>query len=326
MKALITGGNGFIGSFLIEKLLHKNFEIHCLIRKTSNLKWLNGLPVQYVYGDITQPDSLSVAVRGIDYVFHVGGLTKALKPADYFLVNTQGTANLLTACSKENLELKKFVFVSSLAASGPSPDGQPLTELAPAAPLTPYGKSKAEAEGLVLSYKEKFPVTILRPPPVYGPRDVDVFEIFKYVNKRLKLRLLGPERLTSMIYVQDLVDGIILAAEKEQANGQIYFLTDGGYYSWKQINNLIQKALNKKAFSITLPPFMLDIAAELSEWTAKLTRKAAVLNHHKALEMKQQFWICRNEKAKKELGFSPQFTLEKGITETVRWYKNAGWL
>lgn len=326
MKALITGGTGFIGSFLVEKLLQKGYEIFCLIRKISNLKWLNKLPVQYVYGDVTLLESLTAAVQGVDYVFHLGGLTKALKPADYFYVNTQGTANLLTACSKENSNLKKFIFVSSLAASGPSLDGQPLTELSPAAPLTPYGKSKAEAEKLVLSYQEKFPVTILRPPPVYGPRDVDVFEIFKYVNQRIKLRLRGPERLTSMIYVHDLVNGIILVAEKKQANGQTYFLTDGGYYSWEQINNLIEKALNKRAFSITLPILMLDAAAELSEWIAKLSRKASVLNRPKALEMKQQFWICSNEKAKKELGFSPQFTLEKGIIETVRWYQNAGWL
>ncbi len=326
MKALITGGNGFIGSFLIEKLLQKGHEICCLIRKTSNLKWLTNLPVKYCYGDITRPESLYAAVENADYIFHLGGLTKALKPADYFFVNTQGTANLLAACSKVNPNLRKFIFVSSLAASGPSLDGQPLTELFPAAPLTPYGKSKAEAEALVLSWSEKFPVTILRPPPVYGPRDVDVFEIFKYVNKRLKLRLLGPERLTSMIYVHDLVDGIILAAEKEQANGQIYFLTDGGYYSWEQINNLIEKALNKKAFSIALPAFMLDIAAELSEWAAKWTQKAPLINRPKVLEMKQQFWICSVDKAQKELGFSPHFTLENGITETVRWYKNAGWL
>jgi nucleoside-diphosphate-sugar epimerase len=326
MKALITGGNGFIGSFLIEKLLQKGYEIRCLIRKSSNLKWLTDLPVKYCYGDITQPESLYAALEGVDYVFHLGGLTKALKPEDYFSVNTQGTANLLAACPKVNSNLKKFIFVSSLAASGPSLNGKPLTELLPAMPITPYGKSKAEAEELVLSYKEKFPVTILRPPPVYGPRDVDVFEIFKYVNKRVKPQLLGPERLTSMIYVHDLVAGIILAVEKEQANGQIFFLADGGYYSWEQINNFIEKALDKKAFQITVPIFMLNVVAQLSESIAKISGKPPLLNHYKILEMKQQFWICSVGKAKKELGFSPQFTLERGITETVRWCKNAGWL
>ena len=128
MKALVTGSNGFIGSFLVEELLERNYQVKCLVRKTSDLQWIKDLPVQFAYGDVTNFDSILPAVENIDYIFHLGGIVRARKENDFFLVNSLGTKNLLEACKQHNLNLKRFTYLSSQAAVGPSSDGIPITE------------------------------------------------------------------------------------------------------------------------------------------------------------------------------------------------------
>jgi len=326
MKVLVTGGNGFIGSFLIEQLIERGWQVRVLIRKTSNLQWIHHLPIEYVFGDLLTADALIPAVEGIDIMVHLGGLTKARLEKDYFNVNAIGTQNLLNACLQVNSDLQKFIFISSLAAAGPAAYQQPVSESQPPNPLTPYGRSKAEAEKITLSFQNKLPVTIIRPPAVYGPRDTEVYEIFKYVKMGIKPRIAGPERLISIIHVRDLVAGILLAAQKEIALGKIYFLAGEGYYSWEVITDTIEKALGKKAFRITLPLFVFDLAAFFCEGLAAFTRKAALINRYKVLEMKQLYWTCDFSRAQKELDFQPRVTLQEGIHETVEWYQQAGWL
>lgn len=326
MKALITGGNGFIGSFLIESLLEKGYEIRCLVRKTSNLRWVSHLPINFIYGDVNTPESLVPAVTDCDFIFHLGGVTRARDDAGYFKVNATGTENLLNACIRHAPNLKKFILVSSLAAAGPSPDLRPLTETRPSAPISPYGRSKAAAEKITLSFQDQIPVTILRPPPVYGPRDRDVFEIFRYIKWGIKPRIAGFQRLTSFIYVQDLVDGMLLAAKKTEAAGQIYFLCNDSYYTWEEIANAIEMALGKRAFSLSLPVAGMRLLAVVNEFLTRFANRPALLNRDKVQEMEQRAWICDNRKAKAELGFQPQFSLEQGCRITAQWYQNQGWL
>ncbi|MCI0515771.1 NAD-dependent epimerase/dehydratase family protein [candidate division KSB1 bacterium] len=326
MKALITGGNGFIGSFLIEQLLSLGLQIRCLVRKTSNLRWIQSLPIEYVHGDLTEMNALLQATQDVDYVFHLGGLTKARTETEYFRINTGGTANLLAACTQTAPALKRFVLVSSLAAAGPAHLNQPITEDQPPAPLTPYGKSKAEAEAITLSYQDRLPVTIIRPPAVYGPRDTEVLTIFKYVHWGIKPRLAGPPRFTSLVHVADLVTGIILAAQKDQAIGQRYFLANAKGFSWEEIYDVIQKALATRAWSITLPLGILKLAAVLSEFFSYFTHSATMTNRAKVLELKQLSWVCDISKAQRELGFQPSMPLAEGIQMTVDWYRAQGWL
>jgi len=326
MKALITGGNGFIGSFLIESLLEKGYEIRCLVRKTSNLAWISHLPVELTYGDVNNPESLALSVTGCDLVFHLGGVTRARDEAGYFQVNATGTENLLHACARHAANLKKFILVSSLAAAGPSPDLKPLTETRLSAPISPYGRSKAAAEKITLSFQAQFPVTILRPPPVYGPRDRDVFEIFRYVKWGIKPRIAGFQRLTSIIYVQDLVDGMLLAAKKPEAAGQIYFLCNDSFCTWEEIARAVELALGKRALPLPLPVSGMRLLAVVNEFLARFANRPALLNRDKVQEMEQLAWICDNQKARAELGFQPQFSLEQGCRITAHWYRNQGWL
>jgi UDP-glucose 4-epimerase len=146
LKALVTGGTGFIGSHLTEALIRKGVHVRCLLRKTSDLKWLKGLPIEFVHGDCNDKPSLEKAVRGVDWVFHLAGVTKAIKEETYFEVNGLGTENLIHACLENNPRLEKFIYISSQAAAGPSRNGCNKKELDPCEPVSFYGRSKRAGE------------------------------------------------------------------------------------------------------------------------------------------------------------------------------------
>ena len=325
-KALVTGANGFVGSHLVEGLLSRGYQVICLVRKTSNLRWLSGLNVEYVYADISEKDSLKNVLKNVDFVLHVAGVTKAKSREEYFKANYQGTKNLIEVCVEDNPQIKRFVYVSSQAAVGPGKDGQPLDETSPCNPITDYGKSKLEGERIVLEYSSKLPVTIIRPPAVYGPRDSDILGFFKVANKGLKTLFGKGESYLSLCYIEDLVDGIILAAESPKAIGQIYFIADDQSYSWREAFGIIAKVLNKKTITLRIPNAFLFTIAFISENIFRLLGKPAVVNVQKVREITQKYWLCDVSKAKKELGFSPKYKLEEGAKKTVRWYKERGWL
>ncbi len=326
MEALLTGSNGFIGSHLTEALLSHGYRVRCLVRKTSNLQWIQALPVEFVYGDVTDFDSLVAVVRNIDVVFHLGGTVRARDEAAFDLVNHTGTENLLKASREFNPGLKKFVFISSQAAAGPSPDGTPLKEDDPARPISMYGRSKRKAEEAVLSYRKDFPITLIRPPSVYGPRDDDILEIFKYVKRGIRPALGRKDKFISLIHVKDLIAGIVLAAEKEIANGRIYFLANPDPVSVSEFGGWIETAMGVKALTIRIPERIVEAMAVISEYFAKLRHRVALLNRDKAAEMKQRYWTVDSSRAQKELGFTAHIPVAEGVRETCAWYRSQGWL
>jgi nucleoside-diphosphate-sugar epimerase len=333
-KALVTGANGFVGSHLVEGLLSKGYHVICLVRKTSNLRWLSGLNVEYVYADISEKESLSReagsfgknVLKDVDFIFHVAGLTKAKTEEEYLKANYEGTKNLLEACVKDNPQIKRFVYISSQAAVGPGKDDRPLDETAPCNPITDYGKSKLKGEKIVLEFSSKLPVTIIRPPAVYGPRDSDILSFFKVANKGFKTLFGKGESYLSLCYIEDLVDGIILAAESPKATGKIYFIADDQIYSWREAFKIVAKVLNKKTITLKIPKAFLYSIAFISENIARLLGKPTVINMQKVREITQRYWLCDVSKAKRELGFSPKYPFEEGAKKTVRWYKEKGWL
>jgi nucleoside-diphosphate-sugar epimerase len=325
-KALVTGANGFVGSHLVEHLLDRGYDVFCLARKTSDLSFLAGLKLEYRYGDVTDIASLREALKGIDFVFHLAGLTKGKTREEYLRANSLGTKNLISACFEVNPDVKKFVYVSSQAAAGPCGDSKPLDEDADCQPITDYGSSKLEGEKEVLAFKDKIPVSIIRPPAVYGPRDKDILFFFRMVNKGI-IPLFGfGESYISLIYVKDLVRGIILAGESPNSSGKTFFLADEKFYSWSEAGEIIKKVLGVKAFKLRIPKFLLFTFATFSEMIARLKAESALVNLQKAREISQRFWLCDASKAKDELGFSAEYDLERGAEETVKWYKEKGWL
>jgi dihydroflavonol-4-reductase len=325
-KALVTGGNGFVGSHLVEALLKKGYEVVCLVRNKSDLRFLSGLQVEYKYGDITDKSSLIEPLKGAVFVFHVAGITRSKNKAEYFRVNASGTRNLLQACLLTNPSVEKLVYVSSQTAAGPGKDLHPIDENAKCEPINNYGKSKLKGEKEVLNFKDKLPVTIIRPPAVYGPRDKDILYFFQMINKGIIPSFGLKESYLSLVYVKDLVQGLILAAESQKSSGQIYFLTDGKTYSWSEAFGIVRDSLGVKAIRLRIPKSVLVTFAFFSEAFTRLLGKTPLLHLGRAKELCQRFWICDISKAKTELGFLPEYDLEKGAFETANWYKENKWL
>ncbi|MDW7679327.1 MAG: NAD-dependent epimerase/dehydratase family protein [bacterium] len=326
MLALITGANGFIGSHLVERLLRKNYSVRCLVRKTSDLKWIQHLPVSLLYGDITDFHSLLSAVQKVDYVYHLSGKVRALNEDEFFRVNQRGTKNLLESCRLHAPDLKRFVYISSQAAVGPSPDGTALREIDPPCPVSIYGKSKLQGELETLSYRKHFPVTIIRPPSVYGPRDDDILAIFKNIKMGIKPLIGKKARALSLIHIDDLVDGIVLAAEHPNGANEIFFMANRKSCFMEEWENMVATALEKKAVFVRIPEWGLDFTAWIAEIVARLSRKPALLNRDKVLEMKQPHWVVDSSKAERLLGFTPKIEIKNGIRELYRWYRDQGWL
>ncbi len=326
MKALITGSTGFIGSHLTEALIGKGVQVRCLLRKTSDLKWLKGLPIEFVHGDCTDKTSLEKAVRCVDWVFHLAGVTKAIKEETYFEVNGLGTENLIHACLENNPCLQKFIYISSQAAAGPSRNGCSKKELDPCEPVSFYGRSKRAGEEFVLTHAHELPILILRPSAVYGPREKDIFVFFKGLSRRINPCPIGPDQRLSLCYVQDIVQGILLAFETQTKSGEIFFLSDGNEYRMEEIGAIVAQAIGITAFRIRVPKRMILGIACFSEYLSKFFKGSSLFNKDKAQEIIQKDWVCDITKAKTLLGFEPRVTLSEGARLTFEWYKKEKWL
>lgn len=324
MKALITGASGFIGSHLAEELSKRGYEVACIVRKTSDLKWLSGFDIKLINGDCSDKDSLNNCVKGYDYVFHLAGLTKTNCKEDFYSVNTKGTENLIEAVVKNNSEVKRFVYLSSLSAFGPKVNANLPNEKDNPLPVSDYGKSKLRGEKAVLGYSDRIPISILRPSAVYGPRDKELFLFFKLIKRGI-MPYWGDGQ-TSLVYVDDLINAIILSAEKESAVGRTYFISDGMVYSNNEIINEIASALNVKVFMIKLPKPILVPIGFLSDGISKIMGKSTMVNSDKIKELMHTDWICDITKAKDDLCFQPRVGIKKGIKWTADWYKIHRWL
>lgn len=326
MNVLVTGGTGFVGSHLVDFLLQQNYSVRCLIRRSSDTRWLRGKRVEFIYGDVFDEDALQAAVKGVDYVYHSAGLTKAKTKEEYYRANTTGTRNILQATIKHNPSLKRFVHISSQAAVGPSESMTPITEEREARPITTYGKSKWLSEVECHKVEQLLPITIVRPPVVYGEREKDVYEFFRTYRRGLQPMIGFSDKYVSMIHVADLVRGIFLAGESSVAAGKTYFITSHRVYSWQEIGEATRKAMNQRAIRVRIPEFAVFVVAAFAELAAAFSSKPALINFEKAREMVQDYWTCDHTKAKKELGFEQQISLEDGVRRTIEWYQREGWL
>ncbi|MFH1074967.1 MAG: NAD-dependent epimerase/dehydratase family protein [Candidatus Firestonebacteria bacterium] len=323
--AFVTGSNGFVGSFLIERLLQEGAKVKCLVRKTSNLRWLRDLNVELVYGDVTHVKSFQANLKDVDFIFHIAALKHSAKESDYKKNNVIATGSLLKAAKSEALNLKKFIFLSSMAAMGCSKKEKPLCETDDCTPLTHYGVSKAEAEKIVFEYQKYFPVTIIRPPAVYGPRDEDILAMFKAVKAGVRPVFGIQKRYISMVYILDLVEALLLSALSEKANGKIYIIAEDKYYTWKEIQDAVAKALDVKAITIKIPRTILFSAAVIAELFSGITGKNVLLTTHKVRELTGD-WVCNIGRAKEDLCFKPEYDIKRGMQLTAKWYMENKWL
>ena len=263
---------------------------------------------------------------GVDWVFHLAGVTRAIKTETYLEVNGKGTKNLVQACVEHNPGLEKFIYMSSQAAAGPSRNGYKKRETDPCEPVSFYGRSKCTGETSVHSRAHELPVLILRPSSVYGPGDKDIFPFFKCLSRRIKLSPRNSDHHLSLCYVEDIVDGILSAAETQTKSGDVFFLSDGHDYRVDEIGDILSRAMGISAFRIRVPATLILGLAGFSETLSRLFRKPFLLTKDKAEEMIQKNWVCDITKAKTILGFDPKVSLSEGAESTFAWYKKEKWL
>jgi dihydroflavonol-4-reductase len=314
---LVTGATGFIGSHLIKKLAARGERVRCLVRRQAALP----PEAETAYGDLASGQGLDEALRGVDSVIHLAGVTKALTPADYYVGNARATENLARALSGRSVRL---VHVSSLAAIGPSPDGAPVAEDSEPHPYSNYGKSKLEGERVVRRLVPD--AVIVRPPVVYGPRDTDVFQLLKSISKGLVLEISGGERWFSAIYVEDLVEGLLAAVRSPNGAGRAYFLAYSKPATWRELSGAAARIMGRTPRVLRIAPGLAMVVGYGAELWARVTRKPGIISREKVAEAQCMNWTCDTRRAAAELGFQARTPLEAGLAQTLAWYKEAGWL
>jgi nucleoside-diphosphate-sugar epimerase len=326
MLALVTGGQGFVGSHLCARLVAEGHRVRVLARPSSELRNLAGIEVDVVRADVTEPASLPSAVAGCDVVFHVAGALKGLTEEELFRVNADGTRNLAAASAAAAPRPSRFVYVSSLAAAGPSPGGRtPRTEEMPPRPLTWYGRSKLAGEDAVRSVAG-LSWTIVRPPIVFGPRERDVLGYFR-IARRGYLPVVGfSDRFYSLIYVENLAEGLVRAAEASASAGQLYFLAGPEVVSWAELGQLIGAALGVAGHPLRLPEVVAAAAGRVADVLARVRGRPDIFSSQKVLEMLAPAWVCSAGKAARDLGWRAATPLPEALAMTARWYREHGWL
>lgn len=333
MRALVTGASGFIGSHLIEELNTLGFDVLALMRKSSSPANLDGLKYERVEGDLADLDSLRRAVKDADYVFHLAGTLFSQDRQGYFDHNVGGTRRLAQAVAENRPGLNRFVYVSSLAAGGPASSQELRREEDSDAPVSAYGQSKLQAEQELSRFKEAFPISVIRPPMVYGPRDKATFVFVQTVASNLMPLIRGknPEghKYYSTIHVQDLCRGMVqagLAPVEKVPSGEVFYLCSNEVVTYEGILSTIADHLDREPLRFKVPMAALKIAAHALTAVGRVTQRPFSLNSDKFNEMVPDYWICSNQKAKRMLGFTPEFEFSRGMANAVEWYKRHEWI
>lgn len=319
-SVLITGASGFLGYHMILAALEKKLEVFAVVRKSSRIEHLKDLPVKFVSLNYEDIDSMAKVLieNKVNYIIHASGVTKAVKQQEYDHVNATYSVNLAKA-AEGSTHFKKMVFISSLAALGPSTDEvTPITEQSIPKPVTAYGRSKLLAEKELSNIK--IPLTILRPTAVYGPRDKDIFIMINTLNKGFDPYMGNFSQTLSFVHARDVAD---VAVEALFVNGTgIYNISDGNYYNRYQFADITKKLLNKNSIRFHIPMPVIKLLAYFLETTNSWVNKPAVINREKLHELAAKNWSCDISKAKNEINFNPKFNLENGLEDSIQWYRD----
>lgn len=320
MKALVTGATGFIGSTLTEHLVRRGWDVLCLVRQSSDLAWIRHLGVRFLHADLLEPSSYAEAIADRAYVFHVAGLTKSSSPAAYYAANEATARTVAETALLRCRHLERFVMLSSLAAIGPSRDGTPVTEESEPAPVSDYGRSKLAGERAVLALRSRMPVTVIRPPGVYGPKDRDFYLLFKAVSRRI-VPSWGSGRY-SLLYAGDLAEGVINASEHPAAVGETFFLAHPDIATDDDIIRALSAAIGRRPMKIRIHRSLLPLIARL----AQKVDKKGIMNLDRAQDFRYSDWTCSTRKAEHLIGFRAVTALREGMQWTADWYRTHQWL
>ncbi len=309
MSILITGATGFVG-INATKELSKKYNVSVLVRDVTKAKHLFGNSVNIVEGNILDYRSVEQAMKNIRTVLHIAGLIKSHNKNNLYSINRVGSGNI--ALAAKNMGIQNVIYISSLAARGPDDKNSPVSH---------YGYSKLHGEYEFIRYLYNADLKILRPPIIYGPFEREFFRLFKMAKSGI-LPVLN-NKLFSFLYVEDLVYAIEKLIDLKTNRPRIYHISDGEKHSWSEAADCIFKTINKKnGLKINLPLSSAHIIA----YATYLLKDRAPFTIDKINEMKVSGWTCGYENLKKDINFTPRYSIEEGFEKTFRWYKDNGWI
>jgi nucleoside-diphosphate-sugar epimerase len=327
-SVLVTGASGFIGLHLVRRLIAAGCRVICLVRTTSRIDVLSSMGVELVNGDITDSASIRrvLEISQAEIVFHLAGLTKTLRKEDFQRINKDGVESVAAACADCTAQ-PVLVVVSSLAAAGPCDISKPRIESDTSTPVSAYGRSKLDGEKSAAGYAGMVPISIVRPPIVFGAGDSGTMAMFQSIA-RWGIHVVPCRRDArfSLIHVADLVQGLLLVAEKGERLDQnglpgqgVYFMAADEYPTYGELGQAIAAALgSKRAAVVHLPGLLVKLIGLLGDALGRIRRRPGWLNSDKMAEAMAGSWTCSSVKARSHLGWSPAANLAERLGETAK--------
>jgi len=329
-KILITGANGFVGSWLVSESINRGLDTYAGIRSTSNRDLLSDERTNFCTLDFEDEASLRSILeqQQFDIIIHNAGVTRAQNNSDYFRVNCDYTVRL-AELAKEVLgqHLKKFIFISSIEAYGSAdhtPDGYVSNETKPS-PRTTYGLSKLRAERSLAQIKD-LPLLVMRPTAVFGPGEKDLFAFWQTVKRYKVTPVVGNKKIKyTFVYVKDLVR-VVIDAALSPIHGKSYFISDARIHKMSDFLQYIADSLGVKALRFTIPYVILDTATSITSIFDKITGKKSLLNEEQMAKAKAQNWDCDISNLVQDFKYQSKYSLKEAVEETTTWYVEEGWL
>jgi nucleoside-diphosphate-sugar epimerase len=321
-KVFVTGASGFTGSHLCRHLVEQGNHVRAMVRPSSNRDALAGIDVEIVQGDLAADDSIpKEALRGVEIVYHIAALFRQEGASrDIFMnVNAAGTERLLQAAMRGGVT--RFVHCSTVGVHGDI-ENPPATETAPYRPGDWYQESKLEGEKRALAFgrAHNFPVSVIRPAGIYGAGDMRFLKLFRAINNRAFWMIGDGKALYHFLYVDDLVQGFILAAEQNAAFGEAFIFSGPEYVPISQLVEMIALELGKPIPGRHIPIWPVMKAAEICKAVCPLLGLEPPL-YPRRLDFFRKDRAFDSTKAKTMLGYEPKVWLREGIARTVAWYR-----
>ena len=331
-RCLVTGATGFIGPRLVPVLQAAGGDVACLVRPTADTSRLEALGVELVKGDVTQGDTLADAVAGADFVFHLAGRVFAKSYDAFAQVNVAGCSNVAAACALQSTP-PVLVVASSLAAAGPSPVGEALTEKNTPAPISNYGRSKLDGEIATRDWAAEVPISIVRPPVVFGQGDHAGLVLAKGIQRTGLHMVHRPGLPLSLVHADDLSQALLLVARHgerldptDPCGTGIYYAADPTVTSYTEMGQLMADALGKRLRVIRVRKWAMAVAATVGEVMGAVRSKPSPLNWDKYREGTASGWVASPKKLMSQTGFAPAKSLAEHYRDTIEWYREAGWI
>ncbi|MGI9455917.1 MAG: NAD-dependent epimerase/dehydratase family protein [Aeoliella sp.] len=339
--ALVTGATGFVGSNLVTQLLKSQWQVGGFVRNVERAKSLQSLGATLHLGTLSDAASLEQAMADVDTVFHVAGRVRALRDQEFMTDNVEGTRNVAQAAAAQS-KPPVVVLVSSVAAGGPNKPNQPRRESDVDQPVSAYGKSKLAAERAAAQLADEVPISIIRPPIIFGPADKASLAIFRGIKLSRLHPVPGYRRFpVSLVYVADLCDAMIRIAERgkriapinsSSSNGAvddsagIYYVAAERTIAYGELGKLAAQSLGCKGIAVPIPRALFWLAGGAMELVGQIRRQPSLLNLDKIREAVASAWECSDERIRHELDYQPAAPLEQRFAETAQWYRQQGWL